>query len=188
MDEPELVSGAVPVRRPAYIRQVKHDDLAALHDVDEAVFGKLAYPMFVLRQFIDVHQRHFLVADAGPLLLGYVLAGYAAGSHEAWLLGLGVRAEARNRGYGRALLERCLERLKNDGACSVRLSVEPDNHAAIKLYESTAFKLMGFYRDYYGPGEDRFEMRAFFSDDQSCRAETAPAGSACASGTPRYAE
>ncbi|HEX4788818.1 MAG TPA: N-acetyltransferase [Actinospica sp.] len=167
MDEAEIESGVVRARRPAYIRQARLADLTALHDVDEAVFGELAYPLFVLRQFVDVHQRHFLVVDADPPLLGYVLAAYAARAEQAWLLGLGVHPDARTYGYGRALMHRCLDRLRSDGATSVRLTVKPDNAAAIHLYESTGFKKTGYIPHYYGDGEGRYEMVASLTDRQT---------------------
>lgn len=167
MDEGEITRGAVPARRPAYIRQVQAGDLSALHDVDEAVFGEFAYPLFVLRQFVDVHQRHFLVVDADPPLLGYVLAAYAARSAEAWVLGLGVHPEVRKYGYGRALMGRCLARLRTDGALRALLTVKPENIAAIKLYEAVGFVKTGFEPHYYGDGEGRYTMVAELGEQVS---------------------
>lgn len=174
MDVNEAVSGSARARRPAFIRQARTDDLSALHDVDAAVFGDLAYPLFVLRQFVDVHQRHFLVVDADPPLLGYVLAAYAARSDEAWLLGLGVVPDERKYGYGRALMDRCLTRLRCDGARAVRLTVKPGNTAAIKLYESIGFKKAGYIPHYYGDGEGRYEMVASLADEQTTKVGAAP--------------
>jgi [ribosomal protein S18]-alanine N-acetyltransferase len=174
MDEIAVASGSARARRPAYIRQARTDDLSALHDVDEAVFGDLAYPLFVLRQFVDVHQRHFLVVDADPPLLGYVLAAYAARTDEAWLLGLGVHPDARKYGYGRALMERCLDRLRRDGAHAVRLTVKPGNTAAIKLYEAIGFKKTAFIPHYYGDGEGRYEMVASLAGQQTTKVGAVP--------------
>jgi ribosomal protein S18 acetylase RimI-like enzyme len=174
MDEIEIATGSARERGPAFIRQASTEDLSALHEVDEAVFGDLAYPLFVLRQFVDVHQRHFLVVDAAPPLLGYVLAAYAARADEAWLLGLGVHPDARNYGWGRALMDRCLARLRSDGADSVRLTVKPGNTAAIKLYESTGFKKTCYIPHYYGDGEGRYEMVASLTDQQTMKVGVAP--------------
>ena len=174
MDENAVASGTARARRPAFIRQARTEDLTALHDVDEAVFGDLAYPLFVLRQFVDVHQRHFLVMDADPPLLGYVLAAHAARTDEAWLLGLGVHPDVRKYGYGRALMERCLSRLRHDGAQAVRLTVKPGNNAAIKLYESAGFKKTGYIPHYYGDGEGRYEMVASLADEQTRKVGAAP--------------
>lgn len=169
MNERAAASEPAGGRRPFFIRQARADDLLALHEIDRAVFGEFAYPPFVLRQFVDVHQRHFLVVDADPPLLGYVLAAHAARSDEAWLLGLGVHPQERSNGYGRALMERCLARLRIDGARAVRLTVKPENTAAIKLYESTGFKKTAYIPHYYGDGEDRYEMVASLADRRGTR-------------------
>lgn len=174
MDEVGVTAGAVRARGPAFIRHARAEDLSALHTVDEAVFGDLAYPLFVLRQFVDVHQRHFLVIDADPPLLGYVLAAHAAHSSQAWLLGLGVHPDARKYGYGRALMDRCLTMLRDDGASGVRLTVKPGNTAAIKLYESTGFKKTSYIPGYYGDGEGRYEMAASFGLDHTTRVGVTP--------------
>lgn len=167
MDEVARTSDPAGAGRVGFIRQARASDLSALHAIDEAVFGELAYPLFVLRQFVDVHQRHFLVVDADPPLLGYVLAAYAARSSHAWLLGLGVHPQARKFGHGRALMERCLNALRSDGALGVRLTVKPENTAAIKLYESTGFKKMSYIPEYYGDGEGRYEMVASFTQERT---------------------
>jgi ribosomal protein S18 acetylase RimI-like enzyme len=158
MDEAGIVRSSVPARRAAFVRQVRSSDLSALHVLDKEVFGEFAYPLFVLRQFMDVHSRHFLVLDADPPLRGYLLAAYAAQTREAWLLGIGVQSEFRAHGYGRLLLDRSLCKLHADGAQRVRLTVKPENDSAIGLYESMNFRKMSFEPHYYGDGEDRFEM------------------------------
>jgi [ribosomal protein S18]-alanine N-acetyltransferase len=169
MDEVEITQGRGSARRPAYIRQAGSADLLALHEMDVAVFGELAYPLFVLRQFVDVHRRHFLVVDADPPLLGYVLAAFEAPAEDAWLLGLGIRPEARGHGYGRALMDRSLERLRGDGVRRVLLTVKPENIAAIRLYESIGFNNTGFHPHYYGDGEGRLMMAAQLATEVSGR-------------------
>jgi ribosomal-protein-alanine N-acetyltransferase len=167
MDEAGIVRSTVPARQVAFVRQVRSSDLPALHDLDKEVFGEFAYPLFVLRQFMDVHSRHLLVVDADPPLCGYLLAAYAAKASDAWLLGIGVQREYRARGYARKLLELSLEKLDADGARRVRLTVKPENHSAIRLYESVGFRRTGFEPQYYGDGEDRFEMVAPLSGERT---------------------
>jgi ribosomal-protein-alanine N-acetyltransferase len=167
MDEAGIVRSSIPARQAAFVRQVRSSDLLALHALDKEVFGEFAYPLFVLRQFMDVHSRHLLVVDADPPLCGYLLAAYAARASDAWLLGIGVQREYRACGYGRQLLELSLDRLHADGARSVRLTVKPENHSAIMLYESVGFRRTGFEPQYYGDGEDRFEMVAALSSERT---------------------
>jgi ribosomal protein S18 acetylase RimI-like enzyme len=57
-------------------------------------------------------------------------------------LGLGVRAEQRSRGVGRALLRALLAQAQQDGYAAISLSVEPDNFSR-QLYESEGFEKVG---------------------------------------------
>ena len=95
-------------------------------------------------------------------------------SSQAWLLGLGVHPDVRKYGYGRALVDRCLATLRDDGASGVRLTVKPGNTAAIKLYESTGFKKMSYIPAYYGDGEGRYEMATCFDEDHTTRVGVMP--------------
>lgn len=140
-----------------FIRQVEDADLSTLHDLDVLVFGEIAYPEFTLRELADVHRRHFLVADTGVGLVGYALAGFAAGAARAHLLRLGVHPDQRARGYGRVLLRRCLTSLARDGAAEVALAVDPsESLPALGLFESTGFAIEDLAFD--GSERHRYRM------------------------------
>ena len=149
----ERHGGAVVVIRPAV-----ESDLEALHRVDRLVFGRLAYPYFTLRQLIDVHSRHCVVADDGHALLGYCLGALATRPKTGWVIGLGVLPQSRGSGYGRDLVNETVQRIIEDGAREVRLSVDPDNTTAIHLYETLGFRITGFRPHYFGPDADRLIM------------------------------
>ena len=155
---------AVP-RSPAgtavvLIRPAEESDLEGLHRVDRLVFGRLAYPFFALRQLMDLHARHCLVADDGEQLVGYCLGAMAAKPRVGWLLGLAVLPGAREAGHGRDLVHETVRRMATDGARQVRLAVEPENSGAIHLYETLGFRISGFRPDYFGPEGDRLIMTA----------------------------
>lgn len=145
---------------PVVIRTVKEQDLESLHALDKEIFDGMAYPYFVLRQLLDLHARHCLLADDGTRLVGYCLGAVSAAPdpHTGWLLGLGVSRELRGGGYGRDLAKETLRRLREDGARRVQLAVEPDNDPAIHLYESLGFRVVEYRTDYSGPGGDRMIM------------------------------
>jgi len=145
--------GAVVVIRPA-----AESDLESLHRVDRLVFGRLAYPFFTLRQLIDVHSRHCVVADDGHGLLGYCLGALAIRPKTGWVLGLGVLPQSRGSGYGRDLVNQTVQRIIQDGAREVQLAVDPDNTTAIHLYETLGFRISGFRPHYFGPEADRLIM------------------------------
>jgi len=140
------------------IRPARESDLDALHRVDRLVFGRLAYPYFTLRQLIDVHSRHCVVADDGARLRGYCLGALTTRPKTGWVLGLGVLPQSRGAGYGRDLVREAVRRVIADGAREVRLNVDPDNSTAIHLYETLGFRITGFRPHHFGPEADRLIM------------------------------
>jgi ribosomal protein S18 acetylase RimI-like enzyme len=140
------------------IRPAAENDLESVYRVDRLVFGRLAYPFFAWRQLMDLHSRHCLVADDGEQLVGYCLGALAARPLTGWILGLAVLPSAREAGHGRHLVHETVRRIAADGAREVRLAVEPENSAAIHLYETLGFRICGFRPDYFGPEGDRLIM------------------------------
>jgi ribosomal protein S18 acetylase RimI-like enzyme len=140
------------------IRPARYDDLDQLWALDVKVFEQLAYPYFVLRQFFDTVRDCWLVAQHPSGLVGYSLAAPTLDRDLAWMLGLAVAPDFRNRGYGRQLTMESLRLLASMGIPEVRLSVEPENEFALRLYRHVGFSVVERRRDYLGPGEDRLLM------------------------------
>lgn len=141
------------------IRPARMDDLEGLRTLDHAVFGDLAYPPFVLRQFFDVYQDGWLVAEEpSGGLAGYSLCVPTLDRQLAWLLGLAVTPEYRNLGIGTRLTLRSLEFLRSLGIPRVHLTVEPANEVAIALYRKIGFSVTTMRHNYLGPGEHRVIM------------------------------
>lgn len=102
------------------------------------------------------------VADASPsALIGYGILSLAA--DEAMLLALAVAPERQRAGHGRALARHLIGRARRAGAAAVLLEVRDSNAAAIALYESLGFALVGRRSGYYtvpcGGREDARVMR-----------------------------
>ncbi len=62
--------------------------------------------------------------------------------HEFYLSKVGVRADARGRGYGRALVERFLSMGREQGLSRFALDVSGQNKAATELYTSMGFQIV----------------------------------------------
>jgi ribosomal protein S18 acetylase RimI-like enzyme len=93
-------------------------------------------------------QAELLVAvDDGDLLLGSVTfapagspyAETAIGPDEAGFRMLAVDPAARGRGIGEALVRECVRRAGEQQARVLRLSTQPQMHAAHRLYERLGF-------------------------------------------------
>lgn len=100
-------------------------------------------------------------ASAAGQLVGY--AGLAVlgrpPDQEAEVHTIGVDPEHQHRGIGRRLLLALLAHADARGAATY-LEVRTDNRAAIELYRSEGFEVLGVRRRYYQPsGADAYTMR-----------------------------
>jgi ribosomal protein S18 acetylase RimI-like enzyme len=147
------------------VRQVEERDLKRLKDLDESIFGRLAYPYFVLRQLFDVHRGDLFLIEKGTRLLGYSFAVRSSLPALGWFLGLGVDPAVRGRGYGRILADASLDRLRGQGVERVRLSVHTENLGAVRLYNRLGFRMIETVQDYLGADEPRHIMEMDLSQD-----------------------
>jgi ribosomal-protein-alanine N-acetyltransferase len=140
------------------VRPAEDADFDALREIDGRVFGQLAYPYFTIRQLFDAFPECWLVAANATGIVGYSFGVPSTDHTYAWLLGLAVDPEHRQLGHGTRLTRGTLNLLSAMGVETVYLTVEPVNHAAIRLYRNFGFSEAGYRRDYFGEGEHRLVM------------------------------
>jgi [ribosomal protein S18]-alanine N-acetyltransferase len=87
------------------------------------------------------------VLDIGGNIGGYGIMSMGAG--EAHVLNVCVRNEFQCLGFGRKILTYLLERARSSGMQEAFLEVRPSNSAAIRLYTSIGFELVGVRKGYY---------------------------------------
>jgi len=91
----------------------------------------------------DFHRKRavqadmFYVATASDGVIGTALAGYDG--HRGWIHYLAVSERARQRGVGRALVEKAEAALANLGCPKVQLQVRPDNDRVLSFYERLGY-------------------------------------------------
>lgn len=77
--------------------------------------------------------------------------------HYGYVLAIGVAAELQHGGWGRRLLDEGIEELrkrrKRFDLETVRLTVDPDNEAAMRLFESAGFRPMPHEIEHYEDGQ-----------------------------------
>lgn len=99
--------------------------------------------------------QHYFAARRDGVLVGY--AGIALLGPEAEVHTIAVDPAEQGRGTGRALLAALLDAAPR---ATVFLEVRTDNDAAIELYRSVGFDVVGTRRGYYRPsGADAYTMR-----------------------------
>lgn len=141
------------------IRSATASDLANLAKIDRDGFGDESYPLFVLKQFMDIAPSGLIVAEENAALTGYALAASVGGqATTSWLLSLVVAQSYRGLGVGRALAKNIIERQQMQGATKILLTVNPENTVAITLYRSLGFADLDLIADYFGRGSDRLTM------------------------------
>lgn len=81
---------------------------------------------------------------AGDTPVGFATYGYIPADGRCWIIHFMIDERWQQRGIGRAALEPLLARMaaESDGA-SLALGVNPDNAAAIRLYEAFGFRDTG---------------------------------------------
>ena len=104
----------------------------------------------------QVDTRHYLVALAGPDLVGY--AGLCDHPDEAFVQTMAVAPAAQGRGLGARLLEALLAEAERRGHRTTSLEVRADNAPAQRLYERYGFVQDGVRRGYYRGGVDAWQM------------------------------
>lgn len=134
-----------------------------LEDVD-AVFaieqGVQAYP-WTRGNFTDALSSGYLcsVDEADGEIRGYAVMMPLP--EDAELLSIGVAAGQQRKGLGRAMLREFLDLARKRNLCRVFLEVRASNAAALALYRSAGFAVIGLRRDYYrktGGNEDAITM------------------------------
>lgn len=85
------------------------------------------------RQVGSITMRYFSEDNKG---FGYI-------SNDIPELGMALRPEYRGKGIGTALLRKLFNELKGKGIIQISLSVDPDNVAAMKLYQRFGFREVG---------------------------------------------
>ncbi len=129
--------GALRVRRAA------PGDLPQVVAIDARATGlpKPEYWQGILRRYgRGGARRRFLVAESAGRILGYVVGevrDWEFGSPPCgWVFGIGVPAEARERGVATRLLEAITEAFRRQGVRTVRTLIARDNRLVLSFFRS----------------------------------------------------
>ena len=137
---------------PHEIRKIKTEDAEGFRDCLESVARERQFlaqveapPLDKVREFVSqsVEQNAAqYVADVDGRIVGWcdVFAHWPYALKHVGTLGMGLHAEFRGQGLGRALMLKTLEHALQNGIYRITLEAREDNLRAIRLYESVGFK------------------------------------------------
>ncbi|GAB3201065.1 ribosomal-protein-alanine N-acetyltransferase [Pontibacter aydingkolensis] len=140
------------------IRPAQLQDLTAVKAVDELLFGQDTYPLFALRQLLDITGDLLLVAEFNESIIGYAIGHYNSETKTAWFLSLGVLPEFRGQSIGEKLIDSLIETVEAKGATAIYLTVDPVNKSGFRLYEKLGFVQHHSKHNYYLDGMPRIVM------------------------------
>ena len=140
------------------------EDFRAIAALDSILFPDAPFPPMVVRQYLDLFSDLSLIVrhPDGTDLMGYSITGVSADGI-AWLLSIGTLPEIRGKGVASTLLSNTRERLVERSVAEWRLTVDPENHQARRVFENNGFIEERRAQAYFGRGEDRIVMKGSVS-------------------------
>lgn len=144
------------------IRQAVSADLEQIKEIDTVSFGFNTYPVFVLRQFLDISDGLVKVAEVENKVVGNAIGHHNHEKSESWFLSLGVLPDYRGQKVGEGLTDALLQDVRARNARKVMLTVNPENLAGVKIYERLGFEKEQFEENYYQDNSPRIIMSKIF--------------------------
>ena len=92
-----------------------------------------------IRRFLERNPGHSFVTYDGERLVGVALCGHDG--RRGYLHHLAVREEHRERGVGRALVERCLAELRREGIAKCHVFVAREHRGALAFWGAVGWIL-----------------------------------------------
>jgi ribosomal-protein-alanine N-acetyltransferase len=133
------------------LRPMQERDLDGVMAIEERV-----YPFPWTRKiFADCLRVGYScwVLELDAMVVGYSVL--SAGAGEAHILNIGVDPDHQRRGFGGRMLNRLVNLARWHHARTLFLEVRPSNVAALKMYESFGFDVVGRRPNYYPADEGR---------------------------------
>jgi GNAT superfamily N-acetyltransferase len=126
------------------VRPARRSDLERVIAIDAMVTGvaKGDYWRTVFRRYAGAARtgRHFLVAEAGSEVVGFVIGevrDWEFGSPPCgWVFGIDVRPDRRLAGVGARLLDAICAKFRDAGIATVRTLLARDNALVLSFFRS----------------------------------------------------
>jgi ribosomal-protein-alanine N-acetyltransferase len=132
-------------------REIKEDDVPVVKSFIKDIFGE----DYIFEVSQDDFHKTFILEKNDIIAVIQFWSLF----EESEITLVAVKKEFQNQGYGKILIERTFEYLKEKSVKSVYLEVAIDNEPAKKLYEKLGFKFLTIRQKYYTNGKDAIVMK-----------------------------
>ena len=130
-------------------------DLGQLRRIEQACFPKDAWPLLDLIAVLTWPDVVRLKAVEDGTMVGFVAGDPRSSENLAWIATIGVLPEYQRRGFGRALMRACEEKLSQK---RIRLCVRASNEVAIEMYKLEGYISVDTWQKYYNDKESALVM------------------------------
>jgi GNAT superfamily N-acetyltransferase len=130
-----------PVAPPLCIRNVTHDDLETIEQVDATAFHPLWHHNRAALRAAQQQSATFTVIEHKGDILGYQLSTWYIDTGH--LARLAVKPDAQGRGLGKALVGEMLRFFEKQGTTRVTVNTQEDNLVSQNLYTHLGFDFTG---------------------------------------------
>jgi [ribosomal protein S18]-alanine N-acetyltransferase len=145
-----------------FLRPYQRSDFEALVSIDQACFPKtIAYGRREMKIYLQSEGSHCIVAEIpGPanpkIIAGFILTERVG--ELAHIITLDVLEACRRQSVGSLLLQAAEREADSEGAACMYLETATTNKAAIALWKKHGYRETGTIENYYGRGQNAFEM------------------------------
>ena len=143
-------------------REASALDLPILVSMEKVLFADSPWSMGQFKEeFKGVPRTHFFIValDTDNQIIGYAAVMVPAPGIEADVLTVGVLAEQRKAGIGKAFMEQLERWATEKESNAMMLEVGTENIAALNLYKQLGYQQISVRTNYYGAGLDALVMR-----------------------------
>jgi ribosomal-protein-alanine N-acetyltransferase len=139
------------------LRPYQPSDFEALLAMDQVCFPKtIAYGRREMKSYLQSEGSHCIVAENAGKVAGFILT--ERGAEIAHIITLDVLESFRRQSVGSKLLEAGERKAFAHGAAIMYLETATTNKAAIALWKKHGYCETGTIANYYGRGQNAFEM------------------------------
>jgi len=132
------------------IREMSIDDLSDVFHLGEEIFTAefstslyRTWDEYEITTLFNSDSELCLVAEAGDLIVGFVLGTTVEKHHSPWKYGylvwLGVRKGLQKARVGERLFREIRRRMQNQGVRMIIIDTDADNEAAIRFFQKQGF-------------------------------------------------